>query len=199
MSGELTVTSNGYSVATTLEQKAPAKRSKIIDAVTRGAALVPRYIAQNKITGGGLLEPRTGQLRRALYATPATDSGTAITATVGVDSAIAPYGRIQELGGTIVPTQAGHLTVPLDEAKTSKGVASFSARQVIANPFNFGFAGTFVAKDVLFGKLSEGTIVPLFALKRSVTLPARGYLSSSLQEKAPDIRALVASAVQETA
>jgi hypothetical protein len=98
---------------------------------------------------------------------------------VGVDVVKAPGARANEFGATIRPTHGEFLTVPIGNALTGKKVAKFDARTLFANPRSLGYVGAFVAKHVIFGKRADGSIDPLFALKRSVTLKKVGYLASA--------------------
>jgi hypothetical protein len=56
----------------------------------------------------------------------------------------------------------------LAKRKPAKGVARFSARDLISNPQAFGYVGTFVHNRIIFGKKAGDNIVPLFVLKESV-------------------------------
>jgi len=159
-------------------------------------------VAADKMGEGGILGVRTGTLRRALF-DQVTQTGTAAAEVrIGVDLGKAPYGRIQELGGTITPKTAAHLAIPLEAMLTANGVARGTAREVIADPFAFGFSGTFTAKNVIFGKVGlpgSGVheILPLFALKDSVTLPAREYLKSTFESQRDFILSTLQNAVSE--
>src|SRR5690348_8407796 len=132
--------------------------------------------ASRQIGPGGVLENRTGTLRRSLfYLVELVEQGT-ILIRVGFDLLKAKYGRIQELGGVVTAKNARFLTIPTDAVKTASGVARFSARDVIAEPEAFGYTGTFFAKGILFGR--EGKVVtPLFILRQSVVLPDRAPLA----------------------
>jgi hypothetical protein len=146
-----------------------------------------RVLVSEKLSNGGILQPRTGNLKRAVRSA-ANDSratyldGRDIVTRVWFDQAIAKYVRIQEEGGTIVPVRAKNLAIPLPAMQTGKGVARGTAREVISNPQAFGFWGTFTAKHVIFGRTRnhDEAPTPLFALKSSVTLPARAPLRSTL-------------------
>lgn len=175
---KIDLTTNAYELAGDLGAIPAMFAKRIVPTLERIGATLERDVATTKITAGGILEPRTGNLRRALFHR-VQGQGTTASVIVGADLSKAPYGRVQELGGTIVPRRAAHLAIPLDAMLTAKGVARMTAREVIANPFALGFSGTFTAKGVIFGKLPD-QIVPLFALKSSVTLPARQYLASTL-------------------
>jgi hypothetical protein len=69
---------------------------------------------------------------------------------------------------------------------TGNGVARASAHQVRDNPSAYGFKSTFIpkGKHVIMGVPlgASKTIVPLFALKPSVTIPGRHYLETTLTQ-----------------
>ena len=79
------------------------------------------------------------------------------------------YANIQEVGGTIRPTRAQYLTVPLPAALNSNGTMKFpSARH---------YPKTFVQRSrrgnlIIFQKQGR-SIIPLFVLKKSVRIPPR--------------------------
>lgn len=141
-----------------------------------------------QIGPGGLLESRTGTLKRSLFWLIDVAQAGLMRIRVGFDLLKARYGRIQELGGTVTATNASFLTIPLEAAKTASGVPRYTARDVIATPTAFGYSGTFFAKGVLFGREGKGkgaVVTPLFALKRSVTLLDRAPLANTLVEQQP--------------
>lgn len=150
-------------------------------------------VARN-IGPGGLVGRRSGNLARALMElVTVTEDG--VTGELWPDPAKVAYGAIQEDGGTVIPKNAKFLTIPLEAMLTGVGVARGTARQVIESPEAFGYSGTFVAKGVIFGKLGktakgrqrtrglggeQTSVIPLFALKSSVTIPGRHYLATTL-------------------
>lgn len=177
-----------------------AKMPERIDAVltkvmTKIAGELER-IAKGKHLSGQDLDTRTGNLKRAVFGRVGHLASGEITAGVGVDLKKAIYGRIHEFGGTIRPKNAGHLTVPLDAVQTNKGVARFTARQVIENPEAYGYTGTFVRDLVIFGKQPD-RIVPLFVLKDQVTIKPVGFLSGTVEEVAPRAQEQVSGAVSK--
>lgn len=153
----------------------------LLDGMKRVGLEMERHVKATHLSGGSL-DTRTGTLRRAVFSrTEAAGEGDAV-AVVGVDLGKAPYGRIQEMGGTIRPQRASRLAIPVGEARTAKGVGRFSARDLIANPGAFGYTGAFFRKNVLFGTRGQQA-VPLFALKPQVTIKATGYLRNTGSEK----------------
>lgn len=140
------------------------------------------HAAVNKNIGnGGLIGRRTGNLARSIQElVRVTPDG--VIGEVWPDPTLIPYGGIQEEGGTIVPKRGQYLTIPLEAMLTGNGVARGTAAAVRANPGAFGFKASFVPKghEVIMGKQSNGSAIPLFALKRSVTIPAHHYLATTL-------------------
>lgn len=140
---------------------------------------------QKNIGDGGLIGRRTGNLARAItfQVTPLPDG---VTGSVWPDPDKVPYGDIQEEGGTVIPKNSKFLAIPLDAMLTGNGVARGTARQVIGDPESFGFAGTFIHNGVVFGRTGSGragSVVPLFALKSSVVIPAHHYLDTTLTQE----------------
>jgi hypothetical protein len=143
-------------------------------------------VAKN-IGDGGFIGRRTGDLARAIK-DDVTVTSDGAEGTVWPDPTQVAYGTIQEEGGTVIPKTAQFLAIPLDAMLTGNGVARGTAAQVRADPTGFGFTGTFVHDGVIFG--AEGSsrgasVIPLFALKSSVVLPARHYLAQTLEQELP--------------
>jgi len=72
------------------------------------------------------------------------------------------YARIHHEGGVIRPVRGKYLTIPLTK------------EAAVRRPRDF--QNTFIAKGVIFQKESDGSITPLYALKKQVTIPARPFL-----------------------
>lgn len=193
------ITTTAAAVAFDLQAIPPALHAIFPKALTEIGDRLVRFVAQEKITTGGILTPRTGQLRRSLFRRlEVAPDGEGLLVRVGFDLAIAVYGMIQEFGGTITPKTAQYLMIPVGMSLTGNGVARWTAKEMIGNPFQFGFSGTFMnkARTMMFGKLPE-QIVPLFAMKRSVTLPARAPLATSLMDNVETYYAYLQSLVDK--
>lgn len=139
-------------------------------------AAVNRNIAK-----GGLIGRRTGNLARSMRDL-VTVTPTGVIGTFWPDPDKAIYGDIQEEGGTVLPKRGRFLAIPLDAMLTGNGVARGTAGQVRDNPTGFGFSGTFVHAGVIFGKQAK-SVIPLFALKPSVVIPAHHYLRITLVQE----------------
>ena len=196
------MSTNAGSLAVRYSHASRLVASSLFRALQEIGARLQRIVVTEKLASGGILEPRTGNAKRSIFSRVEIEQdGLSALARVGANLSIAKYMRIQELGGVITAKNAAHLTIPLDAAKTAKGVARFSARDVIGNPQSFGFWGTFTAKRVIFGRTRDRGVspTPLFVLKRSVTLPARQPLRSTLQRETPWILTRIGGAATEAA
>jgi hypothetical protein len=132
------------------------------------------HIVTNKLSGQ-VLNVQTGALRSGLIPVVAKSLGRKLVAAL---ETMVRYWRIHEFGGTIFPRQKQALTVPFP------GVTGWAA----------DYENTFIAKGVIFEK-QEGGPRPLFALRRSVTIPERSYLRTSLAETQGELVASVQEAI----
>lgn len=107
--------------------------------------------------------------------------------------------NVQEFGKVIKRKPGGpRLTVPLDAALNARGLKKFSARDAEKK-----FAGgTFASKGVIFGRRKSKQrkddprkIVPLFALRESVKIPARPFI----RPRIPEIREASTGILREIA
>ncbi len=142
------------------------------------------------------LAVRTGALKGSAQSGGVTDSGAKVSGKVLVGQGL-PYARIQEEGGTVVPTHGQFLAIPLDAAKTAAGVVRFAPRDATAN----GYDRTFIENGIIFGaKWSGGKgkndFVPLFKLVRQVTIPAHHFVRDAFKTMQPKIEAEIGAAVK---
>lgn len=148
--------------------------------MTRVVAYIHSQVDAGIEKGGGLIGRRTGTLARAIMDRVIVTATGAI-GEVWPDLSKAPYGAIQEFGGTVVPKNGQALAIPLEAMLTANGVARGTAMQVKHDPQAFGYRSTFIphGHDVIMGTpIGEHTAIPLFALKPSVVIPATHYLST---------------------
>lgn len=82
-----------------------------------------------RIGGGGQLANRSHRLSDSINFI--VDGTTAGSLRLRCYTSGVIYARIQELGGLVKPVNGRFLSIPLDAAKTSAGVARFSIRQFI--------------------------------------------------------------------
>lgn len=125
---------------------------------------------------------RTGRLRAA-YSHQLRTAGTDLELDVGViktgaDAEPLKYAAIHEFGGVINAKPGGFLAIPLAGAMTGRGVSRGTPRS---------FPNTFAKWGVIIQKQAGGELLPLFALKRSVTIPARPALLPALMRVLPEL------------
>lgn len=183
---DLSISTNAAAVSVRYDRAPTLVGTTIVRVLRRIGAGLVRHIAREKLSGQ-TLTPRTGNLRRALFWKIFLADRDAVL-VVGADAKKAAYAGIQEFGGTIRPTRAKHLAIPLDAARTAKGVARLSAREFMARPEQLGFEHAFVNKRrtaIMGVRRSGGERVaePVFALKSSVTIPERSYVRASVRER----------------
>lgn len=152
-----------------------------------GKMEIPIYYQLQKWTGktikkiirnisGPILNTRSGQLRRSI--TGKAFKGKIAKSIVGsgiLGRRPVKYAKIHEHGGKITPKKAQFLTIPLGGVK---GKAS-------------NFPGAFVIKSkqgnlLLVQKTGRG-IKPLFLLRKEVNIPARHWLSDSIDQMKPEL------------
>lgn len=80
------------------------------------------------------------------------------------------YGHVHEQGETIRPARAQFLAIPLSSIRRPSGLAP--------RPSDFPRSETFVRmtgadRGVIMRRLPDGSVVPIFALRRSVYVPPR--------------------------
>jgi len=144
--------------------------------LTRWGGKAKKHILRN--ISRKILKVKTGQLWRSVgFKTKTKGSINEIEIGSGVAGKKAPpYARIHEKGGKITPKRAKALTIPLPGIK---GVAA-------------NYPDAFIIKSkagnmLLVERKGEAGIRPLFVLKKSVTIPARHWLSQSIAEMKPDL------------
>lgn len=136
------------------------------------------------------LDVRTGDLIAALHHKTKV-AGSEVTGSVGTGSS--PYGRIQDLGGTVRAKSGSALTVPTQLAQ------SLSLRPR-ASDFPGLFKITRVGKPPLLARRNGQTLEVLFVLKQEVTIPpGRLGLNKIFKEEAQGLKMelLMKDAVRE--
>jgi phage gpG-like protein len=168
-----------------------AMRKNIRKAISVALISLVREVKTRTYPASGL-HVRTGALRRSVVPGPIEEGKSFIRGQVLVGQNL-PYAMIHEYGGEIRPKNASYLTIPLAAVKTPAGVARFRARDAEA----YGYQ-TFVRNRVIFGS-RDGRIVPLFALKSSVKIPARPFFRPAIKAKQHEIVQLLVKALRSTA
>ena len=136
------------------------------------------------------LHTRSGHLIGSIEAGPVKEIAAGIEASVMVGQGL-PYARSQEYGATISPKSATYLAIPLEAAKTARGVERFAPRQATSA----GYDSTFVRHGVIFGVRGK-EIVPLFALKKSVSLTAHPFVRPAFTTMEPIAHQAILEAVK---
>lgn len=164
MAGNVHVTIEGVDNVVQLLRKLPVELKPKAKQVLTQAAIALQKIMVGRTTGGDPLKRRTGQLARSWRINVGADP---LAPSVSVMSQGTPYATLHEFGGTVTAKNSKFLTIPLPDNLTGAGVMRQNARQVID-------AGgrTFTSKRgnmIIANK--DG--LPMFVLKKSVTIPAR--------------------------
>jgi hypothetical protein len=165
-----------------------ANRDNVLKkAFTAGTIAIERALKEN--ISGRFLRVRSGFLRNSIGSKVFEKAGELL----GIIGSGARYGNrvkhatILERGGTIVPINAGALTIPLPAALTPAGVSRGPARS---------FNNTFIAKNMIFQKQGN-KIMPLFVLKQSVRIPAFRYMAKTVQEITGKVFGIISNSVQK--
>lgn len=125
--------------------------------------------AQENVVGK-VLKARSGSLARAIYG-KVTVKDKSVILELGADLKKAPYARIHEYGGVIVPKKAKALTIPLN------GTMGFAREH----------SGLFIWKSPKSGKLflaksDGGNLKLMYLLAKKVTMPERPYLRPAMEK-----------------
>jgi len=131
----------------------------------------------------------SGRLRGSVGSEMVDDSSIEVGVIRPKDGSVLKYAAIQEYGGTI--NGKPWLAIPLGAMKTEAGVPRARAGTVKSSPGQFGFVSTFILPNrktkkrfgspIIFGKRGgDGGIVPLFVLKKSVTIEGKGYVTKTV-------------------
>ena len=144
------------------------------------------YIEQQlKINiSGRILKVRTGDLHDSIGSI-VKDTGNQLEGIIGSGARQGnrlPYADIHETGGTITPKNVQWLTIPLRAALTPSGMPRGRARDFENTFFAYSKAGNLI----LFQRKGKKAVA-LFLLKKSVTIPARRYMSITAEETAGQI------------
>jgi phage gpG-like protein len=118
-----------------------------------------------KRLSGAVLKENTGRLKGSLMHKETTDT---LEVSAGGGKQV-DYAAIHHFGGVIRPKKKKFLTIPFPGGPADKPVPLRAA----------DFEDTFVAKGIIFQRKKKGKgvrIIPVFILKKSVTMPARPYM-----------------------
>lgn len=157
----------------------PRKQDSVLGRAFKQASLkVSDKLVMN--VSGRILNRRTGHLAQSIGAKIEKD-GNDWVGTVGSGYGRydrLPYAEIHETGGVITPKHAKYLTIPLKAALTPTGAPKRGG----ARDWQNTFVGKSKAGNLIIFQKSGRGLIPLYVLKKSVTIPARKYMSVTLQE-----------------
>ena len=149
---------------------------------TRSGAL--RASITSNWTGGGSGSP-PGAKAKARGATSIPDPGGTVTEVRGVVGTNLVYGPLHEFGDTITPKKRKWLTIPFPKewgggAMTGLSVGRGSARE---------FKDTYIHNNIIFASpKGRAKPVPLFILKKSVTIKPRPFIRPAIDRNASNVR-----------
>lgn len=157
----------------------------LIKAGNRGVATIRRKYRMAGETTATATASRTGALADAYAYEHDAGDGRTQSLTVGVikpgtDAKVLAYARVHEHRGTteIRPRRAKFLAIPLDEAKTARGVARGGPRDFVDTFVKRGKSGA----PIIYQDRAD-SIVPLFALVRRVSVKGRPALEPTVGEQ----------------
>lgn len=153
------------------------KAPEVLMAFRRAALLVENRVKMN--TTAGILKTRSGRLRSSIGSVVREQDGK-LAAHIGSGQRTGKpvvYANILETGGIIRPVSRQWLTIPTQYAKSTAGAGNMRAREVPNGFFQHTKEGTLILYQG--GKTKP---VPMFVLKKCVTIPAKRYLSLSLEQ-----------------
>jgi hypothetical protein len=183
---------SGKRIQKDLDELARRFREQLTRAMARTSLLVASRIRSEKMTSGkretvpDRLGVRTGQLRSSTRPTPVVQRPGAVEGGISFGTKyaavhIGPSGQVT----TIRPVRRQWLTIPLDAAKTSAGVARGAARSgmwgdTFVRPIKPGpegprlmIFGRRVAQRGQYAGQARGKVVPLFLLVKQTRVRAR--------------------------
>lgn len=148
-----------------------------------------RRLVSERLSGRPGVKRRTGNLARS-FKSRTFDSRLlgAIVLDVQPEGPGSEYAHLQEFGGTIRPKRAKNLWIPIAGNLTPAGVARITPTEAINR-------GGFFAKGIFFGKplvgkgKAQAAPVPLFVLKKSVTVKGRMGASRLWADSMPSLTA----------
>jgi hypothetical protein len=131
-------------------------------------------------TLGTKLRARSGHLRSSVGGRVTGSKLSTLKAVMRVGGGRAGYARIQEKGGVVRPKKKRYLTVPLPAALRGKtGTLRPKAKiRKVGDRYETGFGPTFIITGpsghlIIMVRKENGTMVPLYVLKRSVKIKPR--------------------------
>ena len=127
------------------------------------------------------LSKRSGALVAAILGSVRVDGSTFATLQGQIGAPGIPYAKIQETGGTIKAKSGKFLCIPLPAALDSNGLPLQSSPRDWPNTF----CAQSKAGNLLIFQRRGTSIVPLYVLKTSVTIPPRLNMGATLRAGIP--------------
>ena len=127
------------------------------------------------------LSKRSGALVTAIVDSVKVEGSTFDTLRGQIGAPGVPYAKIQETGGTITAKNGKYLCIPLPAALDGSGQPIRSSPRDWPNTF----CAKSKAGNLLIFQKRGTSIVPLYVLKSSVTIPARLGMGKSLEAGLP--------------
>lgn len=172
--------------------------SVMFRAFQQAGAMVEGKLKEN--VAGNILKVRSGRLMNSIGSRVEVTNDQ-VVATIGSGARAGDpvvYSRIHEVGGTIRPKNGQYLTIPTENAKTLGGDSKggFTARNLF-NGGVAGFSGGVIIGRTVYGIMAgaKNKLLPLFTLVKSVDIPARRYLSKTLDETADKVPTMILESV----
>lgn len=168
---------------------AQAMRDELRDSLYK----TQRHIQENLLSGQEV-DVRTGALRRS-WQTSVSRSLSQISGQVGISSdTVKVYAQKLNFGGWIRPTSAKYLAIPLDKAKTARGVLrgkyniggtddqgnrrSLRSLNLMVYRSKAGNLLLVEPKKLKRRRKGQSWFTPLFVLKKQVYIRPRGFVES---------------------
>lgn len=178
-----------------LQKVTPNQRSRVMFNAMKMVGLQVRNRLITNVSGR-ILKRRTGRLAQSIESkvTPKLDGiGVVVGSGVRQGNRI-PYADIHETGGTIRPKNAKYLTIPAKANKTSAGQTRFTAKELFS-----AYAGKLYFSNgaLILKKSARAKGKVMFWLKKQVKIPARRYLSRTLEETQRKIVKILLTGVRQ--
>lgn len=170
---------------------------QLMKSIGRESQWLEKHIKSQYLSGGsGALKSRSGELRRRTFALAPIKTSDGVIGRVVIGSGldytpihVGPAGKVT----VIKPKRGKALAIPLSSALTSSGKLRtvFSNRQSLWDLHPKLFRGKKehnLRPDMLYYKAGKSEIMPMFVLRRSVTIKTKVWPEHIAANQAPFIR-----------
>lgn len=173
---DIKINSNAKELAEELEDNVKAYKKQLKFQVFRAMTLLEAEVKQQIRSKAGL-HVRTGALLNSVTSSVSESLDGLITGEV--KSSGVKYAATHEFGATIVPKNKQFLAIPIGDNRRSDGMPKVTTKDLMA----MGKGKSFIRKGIIFMKEDGGGIKAMFALRKSVVIPARPFFSTALAAK----------------